>query len=107
MSEVTITAPLRSRFGVSLPILFGLLVYANVILLPQHTLDDADTYWHIVIGRWIIEHGAVPHRALFSFSMPGAPFVPFEWLAEVAIAWIYDHFGWAGLAAAAALSAAA
>jgi hypothetical protein len=107
MSEVTITAPLRSRFGVSLPILFGLLVYANVILLPQHTLDDADTYWHIVIGRWIIEHGAVPHRDLFSFSMPGAPFVPFEWLAEVAIAWIYDHFGWAGLAAAAALSAAA
>ena len=34
MSEITITAPLRSRFGVSLPILFALLVYANVIGLP-------------------------------------------------------------------------
>jgi hypothetical protein len=107
MSEVTITAPLRSRFGVSLPILFALLVYANVIGLPHHTLEDPDTYWHIVLGRWIIDHAAVPHRDLFSFSMPGAPFVPFEWLAEVAIAAIYDYFGWAGLAAAAAFSAAA
>src|SRR5438046_438507 len=107
MSEVTITAPLRSRFGVSLPILFALLVYVNVISLPHHTLEDPDTYWHIVLGRWIIDHAAVPHRDLFSFSMPGAPFVPFEWLAEVAIAAIYDYFGWAGLAAAAALSAAA
>ena len=75
--------------------------------LPHHTLEDPDTYWHIVLGRWIIDHAAVPHRDLFSFSMPGAPFVPFEWLAEVAIAAIYDCFGWAGLAAAAALSAAA
>jgi hypothetical protein len=107
MSEITITAPLRSRFGVSLPILFALLVYANVIGLPLHTLEDPDTYWHIVLGRWIIDHAAVPRHDLFSFTMQGAPFVPFEWLAEVAIAAIYDHLGWAGLAAATALSAAA
>jgi hypothetical protein len=106
MSEVTITAPLRSRFGVSLPILFGLLVYANVMALPQQTLGDPDTYWHIVLGNWIVDHLAVPRHDLFSFTMPGAPFVPFEWLAEVAIAAIYDHLGWAGLAAATALSAA-
>ena len=107
MSEATITAPLRSRFGVSLPILFALLVYANVIGLPHHTLEDPDTYWHIVLGHWIIDHAAVPRRDLFSFTMPGAPFIPFEWLSEVAIAAIYDYFGWAGLVAATALSAAA
>src|ERR1051325_8040760 len=107
MSEITITAPLRSRFGVSLPILFALLVYANVTPLPLHTLEDPDTYWHIVLGRWIIDHAAVPRHDLFSFTMQGAPFVPFEWLAEVAIAAIHDHLGWAGLAAATALSAAA
>src|SRR5262249_42131064 len=107
MSEVPITAPLRSRFGVSLPILFALLVYANVIGLPHHTLEDPDTYWHVVLGRWIIDHAAVPHRDLFSFTMPGAPFVPFEWLSEVGIAAIYDDLGWAGLVAATALSAAA
>lgn len=107
MSEVTITAPLRSRFGVSLPILFGLFVYANIIGLPYHALEDADTYWHIVLGNWIIDHAAVPRHDVFSFTMAGAPFVPFEWLAEVAIAVVYDHLGWPGLAAAVALSAAA
>src|ERR1051325_6146772 len=107
MSEITMTAPLRSRFGVSLPILFALLVYANVIGLPLHTLEDPDTYWHIVLGRWIIDHVAVPRHDLFSFTMQGAPFVPFEWLAEVAIGAIHDHLGWAGLAAAPAFSAAA
>src|SRR5437763_16269066 len=100
MSEVTITAPLRSRFGVSLPILFALLVYANVIGLPHHTLEDPDTYWHIVLGRWSIDHAAVPHRDLFSFSMPRAAFVPFEWLGEVATGAAYGDFGWGGVAAA-------
>ncbi len=29
--------------------------------------------------------------------MPGAPWVAHEWLSEAFIAFIYDHFGWAGL----------
>jgi hypothetical protein len=70
-------------------------------------LGDPDTYWHIAVGRWIIAHRAVMHHDVFSFSMPGAPFTPPEWLAEVLIAWIYDHFGWTGLAASTAFSAAA
>src|SRR6266550_3651026 len=39
--------------------------------------------------------------------MPGAPFIPPEWLAEVLIAWLYDHFGWAGLVATTAFCLAA
>src|ERR1044072_2292492 len=99
MSEITITAPLRSRFGVSLPILFAMLVYANRTGLPLHPLEASDTYGHSVPGRWIIDHAAVPRHDLFSFTMQGAPFVPFEWLAEFAIAAIYDHLGWGRLAA--------
>jgi hypothetical protein len=57
-------------------------------------LGDPDTYWHIAIGRWIIAHREVPRFDVFSFSMPGAPFTPPEWLAELGIAWLYDRFGW-------------
>jgi hypothetical protein len=39
--------------------------------------------------------------------MPGAPFTPPEWLAEIGIAWLYDRFGWGALIVAAALSVAA
>ena len=66
-------------------------------------LHDPDTYWHIAVGRWMITHRAVLHNDVFSFSMPGAPFSPPEWLAEIVMAWLYDHGGWAGLVAVTAL----
>jgi chromate transport protein ChrA len=90
-----------------LPLLVGLLCYTGILVLGGRVLGDPDTYWHIAVGRWIIEHRAVMHQDVFSFSMPGAPFTPPEWLAEVLIAWIYDHFGWAGLVASTAFCVAA
>ena len=92
----------KSRFGVSLPLVIGLLVFATLLLSGTRLLGDPDTYWHIVAGRWIIAHRAVPHFDFFSNSMPGAPWVAHEWLAEVATAAIFDNFGWAGLVVAAA-----
>src|SRR5216683_2908384 len=107
MVDIAIRAPGRSRFGLSLPLLVALAVYAPLLFAPRALLSDPDTYWHIATGRWIITHGAVPYLDVFSFSMPGAPWTPPEWLAEVAIAWLYDHFGWAALVMATALSIAA
>jgi hypothetical protein len=107
MADIATLAPGRSRFGLSLPLLFGLLVYAMAVSAGGSALGDPDTYWHIAVGRWIIAHRAVPYHDVFSFSMPDASFTPPEWLAEVAMAWLYDHFGWTGLVAATALSVAA
>src|SRR5262249_47722073 len=36
-------------------------------------LVDADVGWHIRNGEWVLDHHAVPHQDLFSFSKPGAP----------------------------------
>src|SRR6266851_3894273 len=107
MADIAICAPGRSRFGLSLPLLVALAVYAPLLFAPRALLSDPDTYWHIATGRWIITHGAVPYHDVFSFSMPGAPWTPPEWLAEIAIAWLYDHFGWAALVMATSLSIAA
>src|SRR5436190_8703467 len=107
MAEIATLAPGRSRYGLSLPLLFGLLVYTHILALGGRVLQDPDTYWHIAVGRWIIAHGAVPDHDVFSFSMPGAPFVPPEWLAEIIIAALYDDFGWVGLVVATALCVAA
>jgi hypothetical protein len=106
MAYVATRAPGRTRFGLSLPLLVCLLIYSLLLLSPGSMLGDSDTYWHIATGNWIIAHRAVPHNDVFSFSMPGAPWTSPEWLAEVFMAWLYDHFGWAGLAAITALCAA-
>jgi hypothetical protein len=106
MADIAILAPARNHFRISLPLLVGLLCYTGILVLGGRVLGDPDTYWHIAVGRWIIQHRAVMHQDVFSFSMPGAPFLPPEWLAEVLIAWIYDHFGWTGLVASTAFCAA-
>ena len=38
-------------------------------------LADPDTYWHIAVGHWIIQHGTVPDHGIFSSTMPDAPWV--------------------------------
>jgi hypothetical protein len=49
-------------------------------------LGDCDTGWHIRTGEWIIAHGWVPFRDVFSFTKPGAPWFAWEWLSDVLFA---------------------
>lgn len=46
-------------------------------------LGDADIGWHIRTGQWILDHRAVPHFDLYSFSKPGAPWYAWEWGSDV------------------------
>lgn len=107
MTQITTGMPSPSRFGVALPLVVALFVYATVLAKGSGVLNDQDPYLHIALGRWIIVHGTVPQHDVFSNSMRGAPWVPHEWLAEVTTAWLYDRFGWSGLVAATALCFAA
>lgn len=87
-----------------LPVFVALVVYATVLAKGEGVLNDPDVYSHIAVGRWIVAHWAVPHQDPFSHSMPGAPWVDHEWLSDVAMGWLYDHFGWIGLVVATGLS---
>jgi hypothetical protein len=103
--------PLASvrTFGLSWPLLvaflsfFGILFNARVGAL----LSDPDTYWHLAAGRWMLEHGAVPHTDPFSHSMPAAPWTAHEWLSELLLAGLHQAGGWAALTIATALVFAA
>jgi hypothetical protein len=72
----------------------GLLAFATVVARGPALLVDPDVYMHIAVGRWILDHGAIPHTDVFSHSMRGVLWVPHEWLTEVILAWLYNHFGW-------------
>jgi hypothetical protein len=97
----------RSRYGLSLPLTFGLGVYALIAGHGGAVLHDPDTYLHIAVGRWIIAHQAVPYYGIFSETMAQAPWVAHEWLGEVLLAWLFGTFGWAGLVAVTCLCVAA
>jgi hypothetical protein len=89
------------------PLLVGLAAYAVAIGAAVKLLNDGDTLSHIAIGRWIIEHDAIPFHDPFSSTFPGATWVPHEWLAEVAFAALWGWLGWGGVVAATAGAVAA
>ncbi|MGH2350621.1 MAG: hypothetical protein ACRDJN_03285, partial [Chloroflexota bacterium] len=57
---------------------------------------DGDPARHLTVGEHILASGAIPHADVFSHTMAGQPFVPYEWLAEVASALSYRLAGLAG-----------
>lgn len=92
-----------ARFCPSLSVLVALAALARVAGIPREMLSDPDTYLHIAAGRWILAHGALPFSDPFSHSLPGALWLPSEWLGEVALALAYDAGGWGAVVALTAL----
>ena len=97
--------PTRPMSGM-LPLWVGVFVYALLVLAGNHLLIDPDTMWHVTVGQWILEHHAVPHADVYSFTMRGHPWITMYWLAQVLYAEAYALFGWSGpVVLAAAFSA--
>jgi hypothetical protein len=61
-------------------------------------LADGDTGWHIRTGEWILQHAAVPHQDLFSFTKPGGAWFAWEWGWDVVFALIHRFWGLSGVA---------
>jgi hypothetical protein len=49
------------------------------------TAADADYWWHLATGRWLIAHGRIPTSDPFSFSHAGQNWYAHEWLGELLI----------------------
>ena len=86
-----------------LPTLGGLLViaaYAFPTFLRGGSLfaADGDPGRHIRVGTYILETRSIPSVDVFSHTMLGEPFIPFEWLSEVIFAGFHMLAGLAGVA---------
>jgi len=95
-----------------LPTLGGVLVvaaYAFTLFLRAGSLfaGDGDPGRHIRVGTYILQTRSIPHVDLFSHTMQGEPFIPFEWLSEVIFAGFHVLGGLAGVAVLTALLFAA
>src|SRR5437879_6442177 len=66
-------------------------------------LGDGDTGWHIRTGDYILEHRAVPHKDIFTFTRPDEPWFAWEWLTDVLFASLHRIWGVKSIALLAAL----
>ena len=55
-------------------------------------LQDADIWWHLRAGLWILENHAIPHHGIYS-QHASAPWVASGWLYDVAVAIGYSVIG--------------
>lgn len=98
----SVAAPSRAL----LPALAAGVVYAVMLIAGDRLLRDPDTYWQITVGNWIIDHRAVPHTDIYSWTMQGAPWISTQWLAQVLFALAHRAIGWGGPVVLAALAVA-
>src|SRR5207302_4145884 len=70
---------------------------AAVVRAGAHFVSaDGDAARHLTVGEYLLSTGRLLREDVFSLTMFGQPFVPYEWLAEVASAASYRVLGLAG-----------
>jgi len=72
--------------------LFGLITFTSSI-----EIKDLDLWLHLRMGWWICHHGFVPDYDVLSAAIAGKPWINHEWLFQVLVYQIQDHFGFNGL----------
>jgi hypothetical protein len=88
--------PLIERPALVFALFAGAACFAVAAFAPQ-IFNDADTYWHIAAGNWMLDHHSVLTRDVFSFTFAGQPWDAHEWLSEILIAGVFRTGGWNGL----------
>ncbi|GAC1675285.1 MAG: hypothetical protein PVS3B2_17760 [Candidatus Dormibacteraceae bacterium] len=55
--------------------------------------QDPDFWWHIRIGRWMVDNGRLPSTDIFTFTVPNHVWTDHEYLTEILMWLIYRAAG--------------
>ncbi len=83
----------------SFPVFLAAILAAGACVAAHTRFVDPDTWWHIRVGDLILRTGTWPTHDMFSFSVPGAEWIAYEWFGEVVFASAWRLGGFVGLAA--------
>lgn len=79
-------------------IILGLIFCISIsITIKPEVVADPDFGWHIMAGKWIFEHKAVPVTDPFSIYGQGKLWVAYSWLYELLIYAFEEAFDLAGI----------
>ncbi len=70
-----------------------LLLFSAAFLLGCWQLFDADVWWHLAGGRWILQHGHFPGKDPFTFGSADQVWIDLNWLFQVPAVWLFDRGG--------------
>ena len=73
------------------------ITFLGILAMAVRPSTDTDTWWHLRVGAWIVEHRAVPMVDPFSHTRAGAEWKIPGWLVQVPLYLLFANFGYAGL----------
>ena len=91
------TTPARARASTAAEPALLLALVALLAFCALRPIWDIDIFWHVAVGRWIVEHLALPDRDLWSAADPAAPWQSFQWLYQALVAAIDSRAGLRGV----------
>ena len=64
------------------------------------SVQDPDFWWHLRIGRWMVENGRLPSTDIFTFTVPDHVWTDHEYLTEILMWLVYSASGVVGISIA-------
>jgi len=107
LSPPTIATDTTDAWQVHISVSFIAFLIAHTIVVvfgSAFVLQDADTFWHIRTGEWILANATVPTVDVFSYTANGRPWIANDWLADVIFATAFRISGWRGVVELTALA---
>jgi hypothetical protein len=97
----------NNKFSLAASLAVFFLVYSYLLSLGPSLLQDADTFWHIRTGQWILDHRHFPTVDFYSYTASGRPWISTEWLSQIFYAVAFEFGGWRAVTILAATACAA
>lgn len=85
------------KWAVSFPTMLGAFLVGAAFYAGRLFTVDPDLWWHIKDGQAILATHSWPTVDPYSFTVAGQPWMTFEWLGDVVIAWANRVGGVVGL----------
>jgi hypothetical protein len=83
---------LAERLSARTLLLGGVMIVILALFISG--IQDPDFWWHLRIGRWMVENGRLPSQDLFTFTVPADHvWTDHEYLTEVLIWMVYSAAG--------------
>jgi hypothetical protein len=87
----------RDRTVSAVTITAGLFATAAAALALLSAPADSDLFWHLASANWMLDHGALLDRDVFSFTRAGVPYQTGQWLGELILGLVFREWSWLGL----------
>jgi hypothetical protein len=89
---------LSDRFSAKTLLLGGVMTVTLSLYISS--VQDPDFWWHLRIGRWMVENGRLPSTDIFTFTVPGHVWTDHEYLTEILMWLVYSASGVVGISIA-------